>query len=121
MLFRSVCTEEKEEEVDLSALPADPARRKPISQYKPAKVRDDVRRAYLLKGPFQPLNHNFPQTDMSGIMRRFLPAWFKQYNWLEYSIEEDAAYCLPCYLFQTERRGQWWRGYIFNKGAESLE
>jgi hypothetical protein len=97
-----VCTEEKEEEVDLSALPTDPARRKPISQYKPAKVRDDVRRAYLQKGPFQPDNHNFPQTDMSGIMRRFKSAWFKEYNWLEYSIEEDAAYCLPCYLFQTD-------------------
>ena len=33
-----------------------------------SKVRDDVRRAYLQKGPFQPLNHNFPQIDMSGIM-----------------------------------------------------
>jgi hypothetical protein len=102
---KPVCTEEKEEEVDLSALPTDPARRKPISQYKPAKVRDDVRRAYLQKGPFQPDNHNFPQTYMSGIMRRFKSAWFKEYNWLEYSIEEDAAYCLPCYLFQTDRRG----------------
>jgi hypothetical protein len=26
-------------------------------------------------------------------MRRFNPTWFKEYKWLEYSIEKDAAYC----------------------------
>ena len=36
-------------------------------------------------------------------MRRFNPAWFKQFkNWLEYSIEKDAAYCLCCYLFKPD-------------------
>src|SRR6266540_2779381 len=61
------------EEVGLSNLPADPAQRKKISQFKTAKVRDDVRRAYLQKGPFQPVNHSFPQTDISGALRRFNP------------------------------------------------
>jgi hypothetical protein len=83
---------EKKEGVDLSALPTDPARRKPISQYKLAKVRDDVRSAYLQKGPFQPVNYNFPQTDMSGIICRFKSVWFKEYNWLEYSIEEELQF-----------------------------
>jgi hypothetical protein len=33
-------------------------------------------------------------------MHRFNPVWFKEYKWLEYSIEKDAAYCLNCYLFK---------------------
>ena len=33
-------------------------------------------------------------------MCRFNLAWFKEYKWLEYSIEKDAAYYLYCYLFK---------------------
>uniref|UniRef100_I1R6T0 TTF-type domain-containing protein n=1 Tax=Oryza glaberrima TaxID=4538 RepID=I1R6T0_ORYGL len=47
-----------------------------------------------------------PQKDMSGCMRRFNPDWFKTFgNWLEYSIVEDASYCLCCYLFKNETLG----------------
>jgi hypothetical protein len=89
--------------VDLSKLPADPAKRKPISQYKTAKVRDDVRRTYLQKGPFQPVGHDFPQTDFSGIKRHFNEDWFITYKpWLECSIKEDAAF--------------WWWRCISTKG-----
>ncbi|XP_059441556.1 uncharacterized protein LOC132173901 [Corylus avellana] len=35
-------------------------------------------------------------------MRRFNPTWFKEYKWLEYSKEKDAAYCLYCYLFKPD-------------------
>ena len=43
--------------------------------------------------------HNFPQMKIGGLMHRFNPKWFKEYgSWLEYSIENDAAYCLYCYL-----------------------
>ncbi|XP_052137674.1 uncharacterized protein LOC127756357 [Oryza glaberrima] len=43
---------------------------------------------------------------MSGCMRRFNPDWFKTFgNWLEYSIVEDASYCLCCYLFKNETLG----------------
>jgi hypothetical protein len=39
-------------------------------------------------------------------MRRFNEDWFNTYKpWLEYSIEEDAAFCLCCYLFQSESLG----------------
>jgi hypothetical protein len=96
---RPLSTRENEA-VDLSKLPAYPAKRKPISQFKTAKVRDDVRRTYLQRGPFQPRGHDFRQTDFSGIMRHFNEDWFNTYKpWLEYSIEEDAAFCLCCYLF----------------------
>jgi hypothetical protein len=36
-------------------------------------------------------------------MRRFCPSWFNEFgNWLEYSIEKDAAFCLCCYLFRPD-------------------
>ncbi|XP_070035257.1 uncharacterized protein [Nicotiana tomentosiformis] len=58
---------------------------------------------YLRRGPCQPQYHKFPQRDFSGLKRHFNPKWFKGYlNWLEYSVIEDAAYCLYCYLFQDE-------------------
>ena len=47
-------------EVDLSNLPSDPFLRPRISDYDP-NHQDDVRRAYLQRGPCQPLNHTFPQ------------------------------------------------------------
>jgi len=31
--------------------------------------------------------------------RSFNPDWFKTYNWLEYSVERDAAFCFPCRHF----------------------
>ena len=32
--------------------------------------------------------------------RRFQASWFKLFpEWLEYSPSKDAAFCLPCYLF----------------------
>lgn len=94
-----------EDKVDLSNLPADLALRKPISQYN-VNVCDEVRRAYLQRGPFQTPDHKFPKKDMSGCMRRFNPDWFKTFsNWLEYSIVEDASYCLCCYLFKNETLG----------------
>ncbi|XP_009599067.2 uncharacterized protein LOC107808689 [Nicotiana tabacum] len=36
-------------------------------------------------------------------MRHFNPKWFVDYHgWLEYSISNDAAYCLSCYLFKND-------------------
>ena len=55
------------------------------------------------KKPYQPHEHDFPQTKIGGLMCRFNPKWFKEYgSWLEYSIEKDAAYCLYCYLFRQD-------------------
>ena len=59
----------------------------------------NLRRYYLQKIHFQPYEHNFTQTIIGELMRRFNPKWFKEYgSWLEYSIKNDAAYCLYCYL-----------------------
>ncbi|XP_058217411.1 uncharacterized protein LOC131328486 [Rhododendron vialii] len=90
----------KRSRIDLNNLPSDPGLRPKILSYHP-NDRDDIRRAYLQKGgPCQPIQHNFPQRDISGLLRCFNLAWFEEYkNWLEYSIEKDAAFCLCCYLF----------------------
>ena len=92
--------EKTELETLLEQLPSDPAHRTRILDYDP-NIRDQVRRRYLLMGPCQPRHHDFPQKKISGLKRRFGESWFDEYpDWLEYSIEKDAAFCLPCYLFK---------------------
>ncbi|PIN18235.1 Tam3-transposase (Ac family) [Handroanthus impetiginosus] len=95
-------TKKKFLDVDLRNLPADPGIRPKISEYHP-NIRDEIRRAYLQKGPCQPRKHNFPQRKFGNTMRHFNPEWFTEFgNWLEYSISKDAIYCLCCYLMKTE-------------------
>ncbi|KAI3763962.1 hypothetical protein L2E82_13960 [Cichorium intybus] len=83
---------------DLNDLPQDPADRPRISTYNPNQ-RDEVRRAYLLKGPCQPKGHTFPSKLIGSKHRRFVVGWFDHFDWLEYSKKEDKAYCLNCYVF----------------------
>ncbi|KAL6581953.1 hypothetical protein OROMI_005967 [Orobanche minor] len=91
--------------VDLNSLPSDPALRKKICDYHPNQV-DDIRRYYIAKGPCQPRSHDFPQKIVGNKLRRFNREWFDEYkNWLEYSITEDKAYCLCCYLFRDDIKG----------------
>ncbi|KAI5340365.1 hypothetical protein L3X38_019639 [Prunus dulcis] len=84
----------------LANLQADPGLRIRMIEYD-ANIRDEVRRAYLQKGPCQPRGHCFPQSNISGINRRFIPQWFDEFDWLEYSVSKDAAFCLYCYLFKS--------------------
>ncbi|PIN04216.1 hypothetical protein CDL12_23248 [Handroanthus impetiginosus] len=44
------------------------AERLVILKYHP-NYRDSIRRAYIRKGPSEPRNHNFPQTEMSDIVK----------------------------------------------------
>ncbi|XP_034198219.1 uncharacterized protein LOC117613754, partial [Prunus dulcis] len=82
-ISRDVVGSSKESELQdvLANLPADPGLRPQMLDYDP-NIRDEVRRAYLQKGPCQPKDHTFPQTDLSG-------------------ISKDAAFCLYCYLFKS--------------------
>ncbi|XP_019186579.1 PREDICTED: uncharacterized protein LOC109181283 [Ipomoea nil] len=100
-------------EVDIDELEVDPGKRKNIYEYH-INDRDIVQRRYLQMGPCQPKNHVFPSRVITGVNRRFNPKWFEDHsNWLEYSVSEDAAYCLCCYLFKDESSGQ-------QAGGESL-
>ncbi|PIA41107.1 hypothetical protein AQUCO_02300127v1 [Aquilegia coerulea] len=96
---------EPELDIDLSNLPTDPGLRKKNSEY-PSNVRDNVRRAYLLNGPYQP-DIEFPQTKGNeDENRKFVIDWYKEFTWIEYSIENDVAFCLYCYLFKPESRNR---------------
>jgi len=79
-------------EVDLKNLPADPGMRPKILAYHP-NDRDEIRRAYLLKGPCQPRDIEFPKTLIGSIQRRFNPKWYDEFGtWLGYSSSKDVVF-----------------------------
>ncbi|XP_070021363.1 uncharacterized protein [Nicotiana sylvestris] len=92
--------------LDSNLLKPDPGERKQISEFPP-NLRDRVRRHYIQRGPCRPRNFIFPKTNFGGKLCHFNQEWFKtSYSgWLEYSIKEDAAFCLCCYLFKNEIGG----------------
>ncbi|BBG99398.1 Putative disease resistance TIR-NBS-LRR class protein, partial [Prunus dulcis] len=106
--------------------PPSTAVRRPFFQlqdYSP-NIRDEIRRAYLQKGPCQPRSYKFPQTNQSGINRRFIAHWFDDHDWLEYSIAKDAAFCLHCYLFKSnfdQVGGDAFTGVGFNNWKKAKE
>ncbi|KAI0492420.1 hypothetical protein KFK09_026692 [Dendrobium nobile] len=106
--YKTLCEEDNTQskhtrvEINFSDIPADPGLRKKILDYHPNE-RDSIRRHYLLKGPYQPHDHEFPRTQFGDRFRKFNPAWFDDHKaWLEYSISKDAAYCLFCYLYRSQ-------------------
>ncbi|KAI5351367.1 hypothetical protein L3X38_004258 [Prunus dulcis] len=101
-ISRDVVGSSKESELQdvLANLPADPRLRPQMLDHDP-NIRDEVRRAYLQKSPCQPKDHTFPQTDLLGYDRHFNVKWFDEFDWLEYNISKDVAFCLYCYLFKS--------------------
>ncbi|CAL8162116.1 unnamed protein product [Prunus armeniaca] len=86
-------------EVDISTLERDPGLRPQIWNY-PINQRDEIRRAYINVGPYQPMLSKYPKSGSVTHQRSFQSSWFKLFpSWLEYSPVKDAAFCLPCYLF----------------------
>ncbi|XP_074324678.1 uncharacterized protein LOC141661566 [Apium graveolens] len=83
---------------------SDTAKRKPIKEYEPT-IRDDVRRRYVQMGPYKPTSHIFPSTKYGDRQRSFQASWLNNWDWLEYSSSEDAAFCFWCYLFGDKRAG----------------
>ncbi|XP_061364760.1 uncharacterized protein LOC133308173 [Gastrolobium bilobum] len=82
----------------------DPGKCKPIWEYSANEV-DEIRRAYLIAGPYQP-QCSYPFSKEKH-PRRFQASWFKELSsWLEYSPYVDAAFCLPCYLFSKKVGGR---------------
>ena len=53
------------------------------------------------ESPTQP-KINFPLRQFGmGRPRGFNRDWYKSYQWLEYSVERDAAFCFPCRMFKV--------------------
>jgi hypothetical protein len=77
---------------------SDPGLHIPIDHFAP-NIRDEVRRAFMAKGPTQPIGYKFPQ---SNDKRSFQRLWFQKHSWLEYSLDKNKAYCFYCYLFKHD-------------------
>ena len=87
----------------------DPALRRQINDFHP-DVQDQVRRAYLLKGPTQPIV-NFPKNGS----RVFSKDWYGRFDWIEYSESKDVAYCFYCFLFKPMGGTQRFGHEVFTK------
>ena len=98
---------------DLEALEHDPGKRIPISLYD-VNDQDRVRRRFIEMGPCQPKNHKFEFTNKSGIEGRFCRVWFKEYPWIEYSVEKDVAFCFVCYLFKDRTKSPGGDSFVKN-------
>uniref|UniRef100_A0A8C5ME33 TTF-type domain-containing protein n=1 Tax=Leptobrachium leishanense TaxID=445787 RepID=A0A8C5ME33_9ANUR len=55
------------------------------------------------EGPKQPILKKYQQKKIGASFRSFRPQWFKSFNWLEYSISQDAAYCFSCRFFSVSK------------------
>ena len=77
----------------------DPETRKQIWEYH-VNQRDEIRRAYIKKGPHQPPLETFKKSGKRN--RSFQTSWYRNNSkWLEYSPTTNAAYCLPCFVFHN--------------------
>ncbi|KRH00463.1 hypothetical protein GLYMA_18G214900v4 [Glycine max] len=84
----------------------DPGHRKQINEYAP-DIQDQVRRAYILKGPMQPHLPSFPRTPFGSVSRAFSK-----------SCEiKDAAYCFYCFLFKQPGRAEHFGFEVFTKSG----
>ena len=86
---------------DLANVIADPGIRKPIDKFGTSEIRDKMRWAYLSRGPSQLFGHKFPKTKFGPDWRGFRDVWYTKYDWIEYSVEKDAAFCFYCFLFKS--------------------
>jgi ribosomal protein L22 len=86
-------------EFDIDSLEYDPGLRPQIWEYD-VNYRDEIRRAYIRAGPYRPTVKDYPKSGKENHLRSFQPSWYNLFpSWLEYSLKKDAAFCLPCFLF----------------------
>ncbi|KAM3236185.1 hypothetical protein P3L10_016222 [Capsicum annuum] len=63
-------------DLDLGSLKAALGERRPIFDYGP-RIRDELRKYYIEKGPCQPVLKPYPSSEIGGGMRQFTSSWFK--------------------------------------------
>ncbi|KAK9740242.1 hypothetical protein RND81_03G021700 [Saponaria officinalis] len=90
--------QEDVQDYNITSLKRDPGKRRAIGIY-PLNEQDNVRRAYVVLGPYQPYINDYPCTQHGNQGRKFSHRWFKEWPWLEYSLDKDSVYCFPCFLF----------------------
>ncbi|KAH9747461.1 DUF4371 domain-containing protein [Citrus sinensis] len=84
--------------VDTQLVERDPGLHRQIWDYD-VNQQDEIRRAYIMSGPYQPRLPEYPKSGSEKHPRRFQSLWFDSFpSWLEYSPTKDAAFCLPSTL-----------------------
>jgi hypothetical protein len=78
---------------DVSRLPHDLGERQPIASYH-ANDHDAIRREFILRRPFQPYAHEFPNRKIGDRDRHFNFVWFQNFPWIEYSVKKDVHFAL---------------------------
>jgi hypothetical protein len=68
----------------------------------PINLQDEIRRAYIKMGPYQPKLAEYPRTESGRQYRRFQYTWFDQFPRLKYSPSKDAVFCFPCFIFEKK-------------------
>lgn len=59
----------------------------------------------LKSGPARPLLQQYPLTDFSGNRKRnFSVLYDKKYEWVEYSMNNDAVFCFACRQFPSSNK-----------------
>ena len=53
------------------------------------------------EAPNQVKINKYPTTIFGGKKRSFVSSWFHGRDWLEYSVQTDAAFCFPCRKFRS--------------------
>ena len=51
------------------------------------------------RAPCQPRLSDFSKTKQGKQHRSFDPSWYKNRDWLEYSVTANACFCFPCRVF----------------------
>lgn len=90
--------------MDINYIERDPDKRPAISSYD-VNEQDNIRKRYVLYGPYQPKLEAYPSHPCGDQDRRFNGKWLEKFPWLEYS-ENDKAYCFPCFLFENNHGRQ---------------
>ena len=76
-----------------------------LIEHDPGKRKKDLsdsqRRFVINLGPYQPRLTVYPSNAFieSGKQNKFSSTWFKDFPHLEYSVQNDAAFCYVCSLF----------------------
>ena len=74
-----------------------------------------MRRAYLLNKRNKAIGHKFKKTKDGKIWRSFQRAWFDNFDWLEYSVDKEAAFCFHCFLFKKPSQAIRFGNDVFTK------
>ena len=65
------------------------------------KIHNDNRTCAVQLGPIRRSIIEFPQSNQGSKKYQFSKNWYNEFEWIEYSLSQDAAFCFLCRCFGT--------------------